>query len=51
MEAVIFVITNTYSKSPVWGDVRKVIADKNFIKNVLDFNTDTLSPAVKNNLI
>lgn len=51
MEAVVFVITNTFTKTPLWTDIRKSIADKNFIKNVIDFNTDNLNPNVKNNLI
>lgn len=51
MEAVTFVITNTFSKTPQWADVRRNVADRNFIKNVIDFNTDNLDKSVKNNII
>ncbi|EAR94592.2 dynein heavy chain, cytoplasmic protein (macronuclear) [Tetrahymena thermophila SB210] len=51
MEAVIFVITNTYTANPAWADIKKQIANKDFIKNVLDFSTDNLQPAIKNKLI
>lgn len=51
MEAVIFVITNTFTVNPTWADIRKEITKKDFIKSVLDFSTDNLQPAIKNKLI
>lgn len=51
MEAVIFVITNTFSPNPNWSDIKKEVAKKDFIKSVIDFSTDNLSPAIKNKLI
>lgn len=51
MEAVVFVITNTFNANPSWKDIKLEIANKNFIKNVLEFTTDNLAPKIKNLLI
>lgn len=51
MEAVIFVITNTFSANPNWADIKKEVGNKDFIKSVIDFSTDNLQPAIKNKLI